>query len=97
VTTPDGGRRAETGEQTERRMRAVAAELGAAGLDAVVYQTCGVFDVRATLRREGCGPVEITYDTDGYVQATYWHAPGATPAQVAATIKGVLAVITSTS
>jgi hypothetical protein len=94
VTRPAAGRRAETGEQTERRMRAVAAELGAAGLDAVVYQTCGVFDVRATLRREGCGPVEITYDEDGYVQATYWHAPGATPAQVAATIKGVLAVIT---
>jgi hypothetical protein len=94
VTTPAAGRRAETGEQTERRMRAVAAELGAAGLDAVVYQTCGVLDVRATLRREGCGPVEITYDTDGYVQATYWHEPGATPAQVTATITGVLAVIT---
>jgi hypothetical protein len=93
VTTPAAGR-AETGEQTEARMRAVAAELGAAGLDAVVYQTCGVYDVRASLRREGCGPVEITYDTDGYVQATYWHAPGATPAQVAATITGVLAVIT---
>jgi hypothetical protein len=94
VTTPATGPRAETEEQTEARMRAVAAELGAAGLDAVVYQTCGVFDVRATLRREGCGRVEITYDEDGYVQATYWHAPGATPAQVAATIKGVLAVIT---
>jgi hypothetical protein len=94
VTTPAVGPRAETEQQTEARMRAVAAELGAAGLDAVVYQTCGVYDVRASLRREGCGPVEITYDTDGYVQATYWHAPGATPTQVAATIKGVLAVIT---
>jgi hypothetical protein len=90
VTRPDAGRRAETGEQTER----LAAELGAAGLDAVVYQTCGVFDVRATLRRDGHGPVEIIYDTDGYVQATYWNAPGATPAQVAAIITGVLAVIT---
>jgi hypothetical protein len=94
VTTPATGPRAETGQQSEARMRAVAAELGAAGLDAVVYQVGGVFDVRATLRREGHGPVEITYDTDGYVQATYWNAPGAMPAQVAAIITGVPAVIT---
>jgi hypothetical protein len=96
VTTPATGRRAETEEQTERRMRAVAAELQAAGLQAGVYQTRGVANVRATLRREGHGPVEITYDDDGYLQVTYWHAPGATPAQVAATINGVLAVITHT-
>jgi hypothetical protein len=96
VTSPATGRRAETEEQTERRMRAVAAELTAAGLEAGVYETRGVVDVRGTLRRDGCEPVEITYDADGYVQVTYWHAPGATPAQVAATINGVLAVITHT-
>jgi hypothetical protein len=95
VTTPATGRRAaETEEQNERRTRTVAAELKAAGLDSGVYETRGVLDVRATLRREGCGPVEITYDGDGYVQLTYWHAPGATPAQVVATINAVLAVIT---
>jgi hypothetical protein len=94
VTTPATGRRAETEQQTEARMRAVAAELQAAGLEAGVHQTGGVLDVRATLRRDGHGPVEITYDEDGYVQATYWHAPGATPAQVTATMKRVLAVIT---
>jgi hypothetical protein len=66
VTTPATGRRAETEEQAERRMRTVAAELQAAGLDTGVYETRGVLDVRATLRREGCGPVEITYDDDGY-------------------------------
>jgi hypothetical protein len=60
-----------------------------------VHETQGVLDVRATLRREGFGPVEVTYDGDGYVAVAYWHAPGATPAQVAATIKLVLAVITN--
>jgi hypothetical protein len=97
VSTSATGRWAETEEQTERRMREVAAELTAAGLETGVYETRGVVDVRATLRREGCGPVEITYDTDGYVAVTYWHAPGATSAQVVATIKDVLIVITRPS
>jgi hypothetical protein len=93
VTTPAGGR-AETEAETERRMRQVAAELGAAGLDARIHDTRGVLDIRATLRREGRQPLEVTYDCDGYVQIAYWHHPGATPAQVVATVKGVLAVIT---
>jgi hypothetical protein len=96
VTTPATGLEAETEQQTEARMRAVAAELQAAGLEVGVHETRGVIDVRASLRREGFGPVEVTYDTDGYVAVTYWHAPGATPAQVAGTINGVLAVITRT-
>jgi hypothetical protein len=94
VTTPATGLGAETEQQTEVRMRAVAAELQAAGLEVGVHETRGVMDVRASLRRAGFGPVEVTYDTDGYVAVTYWHAPGATPAQVAVTINGVLAVIT---
>ena len=94
MSTPATGRRAETEQQTEARMRAVAAELAAAGLDTGVHETRGVLDVRATLRRAGLGPVEITYDGDGYVQITYWHARGATTTQVAATMNGVLAVIT---
>jgi hypothetical protein len=96
VTTPATGRRAETETQIEQRMRAAAAELTAAGLEAGVHETRGVLDVRATLRRDGAGPVEIIYDSDGYVQVTYWHAPGATSAQVTATMKRVLAVITRT-
>ena len=94
MSTPATGPRAETEQQAEARMRAVAAELAAAGLDTGVHQTRGVLDVRASLRREGFGPVEVIYDGDGYVAVSYWHAPGATPAQVAATINGVLAVIT---
>ena len=95
MSTPATGREAETGEQTEARMRAVADELAAAGLDTGVHEVRGVLDVRASLRRDGLGPVEVIYDGDGYVAVSYWHAPGATPAQVAATISGVLAVITS--
>jgi hypothetical protein len=94
VTTPATGPRAETEQQTEARMRQVAAELAAAGLDTGVHETRGVLDVRARLRREGFGRVEVIYDGDGYVTVTFWHAPGATPAQVAATINAVLAVIT---
>jgi hypothetical protein len=94
VTTPAVGGRAETEAEAERRMRHVAAELSAAGLDSRVHDTRGVLDIRATLRRDGRQPLEVTYDCDGYVQIAYWHHPGATPAQVAATINGVLAVIT---
>ena len=94
MTTSTSGGRAETEAETERRMRHVAAELTAAGLEAGVHETRGVLDVRASLRREGFGPVEVTYDGDGYVQLTYWHAPGATPAQVVATVNAVVAVIT---
>ena len=94
MTTPATGPRAETEQQTEARMRAVAAELQAAGLETGVHETGGVLDVRATLRREGLGPVEVIYDGDGYVAVTFWHVPGATPAQVGATINGVLGVIT---
>jgi len=94
VTTPATGPGAETEQQTEARIRLVAAELAAAGLDTSVHETQGVLDVRASLRREGLGPVEVTYDCDGYVQIAYWHAPGATPAQVGAVVSGVLGVIT---
>jgi hypothetical protein len=94
VTTPATGGRAETEAQTERRMRQVAAELRAAGLDTRIHNTQGVLDIRASLRREGRQSLEVTYDCDGYVQIAYWHHPGATPAQVAATINAVLGVIT---
>jgi hypothetical protein len=57
VTRPAAGPRAETEQQTEQRLRAVAAELTAAGLDTGVHETRGVLDVRATLRREGLRPV----------------------------------------
>ena len=92
MTAPAPG--PETEQQTEARMRQVAAELAAAGLEADVHEIQGVLDVRASLRRAAHGPVEVTYDSDGYVVVAFWHAPGATPAQVGAVISGVLGVIT---
>jgi hypothetical protein len=93
VTTSATGR-AETEEQAERRMRAVVAKLTAAGLDTRLYETKGVLDIQATLRREGHKAVQVIYEDDGYVEIAYWHDPEATPAQVAATISQALAVIT---
>jgi hypothetical protein len=95
VITPAG--RADSGEQAERRMRAVAAELTAAGLDIRLYETKGVLDIRATLRREGHEAAQVIYEDDGYVEIAYWHEPEATPAQVAATISQALAVVTQRS
>ena len=81
-------------EETERRMRAVAAELTAAGLDARVYDTHGVLDIAAILYRPGSKDTDVTVDEDGYVELRYWSPPGATPAQITATISRLLAVIT---
>ena len=36
----------------------------------------------------------MTVDEDGYVQISYWNDPGATPAQIIATISRALAAIT---
>jgi hypothetical protein len=81
---------------TARRMGAIAAGLTAAGLDARVHDTRGVLDVTATLCRPG-KDIEIIIDEDHYVQVSYWNDPGATPAEVVATISRVLAVITGPS
>jgi hypothetical protein len=82
-------------EQTEQRMRAIAAELTAAGLNAHVYQTSGVLDIAATLSRAGRKDSHVIIDEDGYVELRYWNDPAATPAQIAATITRALSVITT--
>jgi hypothetical protein len=79
--------------QTAAWMRAIAAGLDAAGLDARVHDTCGVLDVTATLHRPGCKEIDVVVDEDGYVELRYWSAPGDTPAQVTATIGRALAAI----
>jgi hypothetical protein len=76
-------------------MRATAAALAAAGLDATVHSTRGVFDIAASLHQPGGRAVEVIVDEDGYVQISYWNAPGATPAQVVEVISAVLAAITA--
>jgi hypothetical protein len=80
---------------TAARMRATAAALAAAGLEAKVHATRGVFDITASLRQPAGKPVEVIIDEDGYAEIRYWNAPGATAAQVAAVITAALAAITT--
>jgi hypothetical protein len=44
----------QTGQETEERMRAIAAELTAAGLDAHLHDTRGVLDITATVHQPAC-------------------------------------------
>jgi len=81
-------------EQTEARMRALTEELSAAGLDAYLHCTRGVLDITAALDRPGGKDVCVTADEDGYLEVSWWSAPGATPTQVASVVGRVLAVIT---
>jgi hypothetical protein len=75
-------------------VQAIAAALDAAGLDAHVHDTHGVLDITATLHHPGKDIVVIV-DEDLYVQGSYWNDPGATPAQVTATITRALTAITT--
>jgi hypothetical protein len=76
-------------------MRATAAALAAAGLDAKVHSTRGVLDIAASLHQSAGRSVEVILDEDGYAQISYWNAPGATPAQVTEVITAALAAITA--
>lgn len=85
-------------EDAMARMRAIAAELSAAGLDAHLHEGRDSIDVTAVGKPEPGGrEIEAVVDDDGYVELRYWNAPGATPAQVRAVIMRVLEVITSRS
>ena len=84
---------AQARQETEQRMRAIAAGLGAGGLVAEVNQTRRVFDITATLERPGGKPAEVVVDEDGYVELRYWNRPGATPEQVTTVILRALATI----
>jgi hypothetical protein len=75
---------------TAARIRATAAALATTGLDAKVHSTRGVLDITASLHQPGGRPVEVIVDEDGYAQISYWNALGATPAQMAEVITGVL-------
>ena len=80
------------GQDTARRMGAIATGLVATGLAAAVHDTRGVLDVTATLDRPGKA-TEVIVDEDGYVEIRYWNEPDATPGQVTAVITGALAAI----
>jgi hypothetical protein len=81
----------------EQRLRAIAAGLTAAGLDAHVHETKGVLDLTATARHTGGKDVEIICDEDLYVQIAYWNDPSTSPTEVVAVIGRALRVITSSS
>jgi hypothetical protein len=81
--------------KTAARMHAITDDLGVAGLDAQVHATRGVLDITASLHQPGGLSTEVIVDEDGYVQISYWNAPGATAAQVVAVITAALAAITS--
>jgi hypothetical protein len=79
---------------TIKRMRAIAAELTAAGLQTRLYQSPGSVDVTAT-RPQGNRGMEAVVDEDNYVELRYWHPADATPAQIAAVITRALDAITA--
>jgi hypothetical protein len=79
------------------RMHAIAAGLQGAGLDARVYDTRGVLDIRATLYDAGSKSTDVTLDEDGYVTVSYWNDPAATPPQIIEVISRVLSAITRSS
>jgi len=81
--------------RTAARMHATTAALAGAGLDARVHSTRGVLDITASLHQPGGRSTEVIVDEDGYVQISYWNAPGATAAQVVAVITAALAAITT--
>ena len=72
----------------------IAAGLAAEGLDARVHDTRGVLDVTAALHRPGSKAIDLTVDEDNYIQLCWWNPDDATPGQVVATIRRVLAAIT---
>lgn len=81
-------------ENTLTRMRAVAAELSAAGLDTRLHEGRDSVDVTGTAKAEPGGrEIEAIVDEDNYVELRYWNSPGATPAQVANVITRAIAVI----
>jgi hypothetical protein len=83
-------------EDAMARMRAIAAELSAAGLDAHLHEGRDSIDITAISKPVSGGrEIEAVVDDDGYVELRYWNQPDATPAQVRAVIVRVLDVITS--
>jgi hypothetical protein len=80
--------------ETVVRMHAIAAGLRGRGLEARVYETHGVLDIRATLSDAAGKGTEVTVDEDGYVSVSYWNDPAATPIEIIEVIGRVLAAIT---
>jgi hypothetical protein len=76
-------------------MRAVAAQLSAAGLASVVHETSAGLELTATSHGPGRREIEVVVDEDGYAELRWWAALGATPADVAAVISRAIASVTA--
>jgi hypothetical protein len=95
-----GGAQGAAGEdhgETRERMRALVAELIAAGLTAQLYDTRASLDITAILGRPDFGNIAVIISEEGHTQIRYWNDPAATPAQNAAVITRALAVIATAS
>lgn len=95
MTDADRDAAGDRSPNIEERLRAIAAGLTAAGLDAHVHDTKGVLDITATAHQTGGKDIEIICDEDLYVQIAYWHDPTTTPTEVVTAIGRALRVITS--
>jgi hypothetical protein len=80
---------------TIKRMRAIAAELAAAGLQTRLHQSPGSVDITATTGPLGHRGMEAVVDEDNYVELRYWHPADATPAQIVAVITRAMDTITA--
>jgi hypothetical protein len=84
-----------TAEQIAQRMRDIAAQLSAAGLDTRLHESRASIDVTASTRGPVRDAVEVCVDEDGYTELRYWHPADATPAQVCDVITRAIATITA--
>jgi hypothetical protein len=91
VNDPDDASGAD--EQAGERLRAIAAELSAAGLVIHLHQTRAGLDLTAALHHPGLRETDVLVDEDGYTELRYWADQTATPAQAADIIVHALAII----
>ncbi len=75
-------------------LRAIEAELTAAGLTTRLHESPAGADLTATLRRPGQREIEVVIDDDGYTELRYWASLSVTPAHTVAIITSALAAIT---
>jgi hypothetical protein len=93
MTEPSDGPLSAGNENASERLRAIAADLSAAGLSIHLHHTRAGLDLTATLHQPGHRETDVLVDEDGYTELRYWADPDATSAQIANTITGALAVV----
>lgn len=77
------------------RVRAIDTELSALGMTTHLTDGRAGLDLTATLTPARQREPEFWIDEDGYAELRYYNPPGATPLQIAATVRRVLEMISS--